>query len=260
LSDLGCQRPSWVGGRDPGVAVSPGLFPVLPCCRNARSSFRDTRRCAATRGPYPVRHDRERSCRRLRCDVDPCRARRLGRRDVRRCSRARGLVPRRHGRSWLRRVLGVGLCLAAALHLRIGRRRRRLCSRPVRGEAAGCGTPPNRVDCWLPCRVARSRSCRAPEVFTPDPLTTGHRISRNCPGQALPRRHVLELGHLAERRRDPHRLTHEVHRRPTCVHPHDSTQPIRVMRDPVVDHIALDHRRALRQEGAAGVTWTRVSR
>ena len=26
---------------------------------------------------------------------------------------------------------------------------------------------------------------------------------------------VLELGHLAERRRDPHRPSHEVHRRPT---------------------------------------------
>ena len=79
-------------------------------------------------------------------------------------------------------------------------------------------------------------------------------------GWLMSQRPGLELGHLVERRRDPNRLAHEVNHRPTGVQRHDSTQPICVVRDPVIDRIGLDHHRGLRLEGAAGVPRTRISR
>lgn len=48
-------------------------------------------------------------------------------------------------------------------------------------------------------------------------------------GGVTPRLPDLELGHLAEGRRDPDRAAPEVDRRPTSVDPYDSTQAVRVV-------------------------------
>lgn len=69
-----------------------------------------------------------------------------------------------------------------------------------------------------------------------------------------------ELCHLAKGRRDANRPTAEVDRRSTTVDAHDSTQPVRVMADPVADRVLLDHRLGAGLEGAGRVIRTRVRR
>ena len=69
----------------------------------------------------------------------------------------------------------------------------------------------------------------------------------------------LELGHLAEGCGDPDLRTAEVHRHPTGVDPDDPTQPVGVVRHPVVERELLDHGFGLGLEGAARVTWARVA-